>query len=49
LRLRKKRSGGTWEREEIPLVDALQLEAIAVYGQRATSAKYLINKALLTS
>ena len=29
--------------KEISLVEALQLDAIAVYGQRATGTKYLIN------
>jgi NADPH:quinone reductase len=29
--------------QEISLVEALQLDAIAVYGQRATGTKYLIN------
>lgn len=29
--------------KEISLAEALQLEAIAIYGQRATGAKYLIN------
>ena len=31
--------------KEISLAEALQLDAIAVYGQRATGAKYLINPA----
>ena len=31
--------------KEISLVEALQLDAIAVYGQRATGTKYLINPA----
>ena len=29
--------------KEISLAEALQLDAIAVYGQRATGTKYLIN------
>ena len=29
--------------KEISLAEALQPEAIAVYGQRATGTKYLIN------
>ena len=29
--------------KEISLAEALQLEAIAVYGQRATGTKFLIN------
>ena len=29
--------------KEISLAEALQSEAIAVYGQRSTGAKYLIN------
>ena len=29
--------------KEISLAEALQLEAIAAYGQRATGTKYLIN------
>jgi NADPH2:quinone reductase len=29
--------------QEIPLAQALQLDTIALYGQRATGTKYLIN------